>query len=73
VVVDTNLKVLLWNHAAKKLWGLLSEEVIDRPLLKLDLGLLVKKLKEHLLTFLGGKLASQEVEIKSINRKGKAT
>ena len=72
VVLNKDLKVQLWNNQAKELWGLLPDEVVGRPFLKLDIGLPVKKLKEPLQTFLQGPKNNLEILLKAVNRKGQA-
>src|SRR5262249_31310202 len=46
VVVDAELKVLVWNQAAEELWGLREDEVRGKHVLGLDTGLPIEKLKQ---------------------------
>jgi two-component system CheB/CheR fusion protein len=54
VVVDRDLRVLTWNRLATDLLGLLSEGVEGEPLLGLDVGLPVGKLRDPLGRVLAG-------------------
>ena len=67
-----NFKVRLGTTRPKGWWGLLPDEVVGRPFLKLDIGLPVKKLKEPLQTFLQGPKNNLEILLKAVNRKGQA-
>jgi PAS domain S-box-containing protein len=70
VVVDRQLKVLIWNRHAEELWGLRADEVQNRSLLELDIGLPVDQLP--IPSFLAGKSADCEVTLDATNRRGKA-
>ena len=45
VVVDTDYRVLVWNHLAEDMWGLRSDEVQGENFLGLDIGLPVAQLR----------------------------
>ena len=47
IVVDQELKVHVWNHGAHELWGLREEEVRNKHLLNLDIGLPVEQLSPN--------------------------
>jgi two-component system CheB/CheR fusion protein len=70
VVVDHQLKVLIWNRRAEDLWGLRADEAQKRSLLDLDIGLPVDRLP--IPSFLAGKSDFYEVVLDAINRRGKA-
>lgn len=70
VVVDRQIKVLIWNHRAEDLWGLRADEVHNRSLLELDIGLPVDQLP--IPSFLAGKSDDYEVTLDATNRRGKA-
>ena len=54
VVVDQELKVLVWNDKADELWGLRADEAVGRNLLGLDIGLPVERLKQPMRDCLNG-------------------
>ncbi|HEU4977302.1 MAG TPA: CheR family methyltransferase [Solirubrobacteraceae bacterium] len=69
-VVDQGLRVRVWNSHAVELWGLRPEEVQGEPLLGLDIGLPVDKLKLPLRQVLKAD-ERQEVELDATNRRGR--
>jgi two-component system CheB/CheR fusion protein len=71
VVVDRNLVIQVWNHLAEDLWGLRSAEVVDQPLLNLDIGLPVEQLKQPIKACLGGDSGNIVTELEARNRRGK--
>jgi len=71
VVIDREFKVTLWNERAEDLWGLRSNEVVDRSLLELDIGLPVKDLKEPVERFLADEAEDEKIELQAVNRRGK--
>jgi len=54
VVVDKQLRVTAWSHAAAELWGLRAEEVQGEHLLNLDIGIPVGELLDPLRAALAG-------------------
>ncbi len=70
VVVDRQIKVLIWNRRAEDLWGLRADEVQNRSLLELDIGLPIEQLP--IPSFLAGKSDDYEVVLDATNRRGKA-
>jgi two-component system CheB/CheR fusion protein len=70
VVVDRQLKVLIWNRRAEDLWGVRADELQNRSLLDLDIGLPVDQLP--IPSFLAGKSDYYEVVLDATNRRGKA-
>jgi two-component system CheB/CheR fusion protein len=70
MVVDRQLKLLLWNRQAEELWGLRSEEVLGKSILSLDIGLPTEKMP--LLAFLSGAAKYEELTLPATNRRGKA-
>ena len=46
VVVDSDLRVLIWNRQSEELWGLRSEEAQGKSFLMLDIGLPVESLRQ---------------------------
>jgi two-component system CheB/CheR fusion protein len=71
VVIDRSFNILIWNHLLEDLWGLRTEEVINKSLFSLDIGLPVEKLRSPIRDFLFGKKQFQEMILDAINRRGK--
>jgi two-component system CheB/CheR fusion protein len=71
VVIDKSFNILIWNHLLEDLWGLRTEEVINKSLFSLDIGLPVEKLRSPIRDFLFGKQQFQEMILDAINRRGK--
>jgi PAS domain S-box-containing protein len=69
VVVDRQLRVLIWNRRAEDLWGLRADEAQRRSLMELDIGLPVDQLP--IPAFLAGKSDFYEVMVDAVNRRGK--
>jgi two-component system, chemotaxis family, CheB/CheR fusion protein len=71
VVVDRDLRVTVWNRRAEDLWGLRTQEVKDKHLLNLDIGLPVEALRAPLRAILNREADVQEVTVPATNRHGK--
>jgi two-component system CheB/CheR fusion protein len=71
VVVDAELKVLVWNQGAEELWGMREDEVRGKHMLGLDIGLPVEKLKQSMRACLSGAKAHASVILDAINRRGR--
>jgi two-component system CheB/CheR fusion protein len=72
VVVDPDLRVLVWNSAAEDLWGLRQDEVAGQHLLNLDIGLPLSELHPLLRRQIAGDGSSHEtVELDATNRRGR--
>jgi two-component system CheB/CheR fusion protein len=72
VVVDTELRVQVWSPKMEELWGLRAAEVRGRPLLNLDIGLPVERLKAPLRGVLDGDTPYPQMEMDAVNRRGRA-
>jgi two-component system CheB/CheR fusion protein len=70
-VVDSDLKVLVWNERADDLWGLRADEVIGRNFLGIDIGLPVERLKQPLRECLTGEHDHIELRLEATNRRGR--
>jgi two-component system, chemotaxis family, CheB/CheR fusion protein len=70
VVLDPNLRVRVWNEHAAELWGLRSDEVIDKPFFDLEIGLPAKELRAVVRSVMRGK-SSQEQIVDSTTRRGR--
>jgi two-component system, chemotaxis family, CheB/CheR fusion protein len=71
-VLDRNQRVQIWNHKARELWGLTSEEAEDEHLMALDIGLPLEKVRQQVRDTLTGQSQREEVVVEATNRRGKA-
>ena len=76
VVVDADLRVLVWNAAAEDLWGLRRDEVEGRQLLDLDMGLPVSALHPLVRQVTTGETGDgagghDTVELDAVDRRGR--
>ena len=71
VVVDRNFNILTWNQHANELWGLYLEELQDRSLLNLDIGLPVEQLQGPIRAVLNREMSYQDIVLDAINRRGR--
>jgi two-component system CheB/CheR fusion protein len=69
-VVDTDLRIRMWNHRAEDLWGPRSEEVVGQHFLNLDIGLPFERLRPLLRAALAGDPGESDVD--AVNRRGRA-
>jgi two-component system, chemotaxis family, CheB/CheR fusion protein len=72
VVLDPDLRVLVWNHGSEDLWGVREEEVQDQHFLNLDIGLPVDQLRPALRAAMSGENGTQSTVIQATNRRGRA-
>lgn len=73
VVLDSRLRVQLWNAQAIDLWGARADEVEGEHFLGLDLGLPVQQLKAAVRACLDGASAREEVVVDATTRRGTPT
>jgi two-component system, chemotaxis family, CheB/CheR fusion protein len=71
VVIDKSSNILIWNHLVEDLWGLRSDEVINKSLFSLDIGLPVEQLRSSIRDTLSGNMHFQEMILETTNRRGK--
>jgi two-component system CheB/CheR fusion protein len=71
LVIDKDMRVILWNEIAQDLWGLRAEEVLGQFFLNLDIGLPVDQLRRPIRLVLRGEADQQAVELDAVNRRGK--
>lgn len=73
VVVDREMRVVVWNRGCEDLWGLRSEETTGKKLTALDFGLPV----EHIRPLIGNAFvdpdSSGETVVEAVNRRGRPT
>jgi two-component system CheB/CheR fusion protein len=72
VVLDTDLKILIWNRGAEELWGVREQEARGKHLLGLDIGLATERLKQPIRSCLTGAKDRVELQMDAINRRGRA-
>jgi two-component system CheB/CheR fusion protein len=74
VVVDSDLKVLVWNDRAEDMWGLREEEARGKHILGLDVGLPIERLKQPMRSALtnGDGDGHATLKLDAINRRGRA-
>jgi two-component system, chemotaxis family, CheB/CheR fusion protein len=72
VVLDPDLRVLVWNHGSEDLWGVREEEVQGQHFLNLDIGLPVDQLRPALRAAMSGENGTQSTVIQATNRRGRA-
>ena len=71
VVLDTDLRVLVWNHGAEELWGLREDEVQGKHFLNLDIGLPVDQVLPAIRAAMSGENGTQSTVIEAVNRRGR--
>jgi two-component system CheB/CheR fusion protein len=72
VVLDPDLRVLVWNHGSEELWGVRQEEIQGQHFLNLDIGLPIDQLRPALRAAMSGENGTQSTVIQAINRRGRA-
>ena len=72
-VVDTDVKVLVWNDRAADLWGVRSDEAVGAHLLNLDIGLPLEPLRQQIRTQLtDAEPKPVSVVLDAISRRGRS-
>ena len=71
VVVDSDLRVAVWNRGAEAMWGLRGDEAVGSPLLGLDIGCPLEQLGPPLRAALLGQSPSEPVRVSATNRRGR--
>ncbi len=71
VVLDPDMRVLVWNERAADLWGLRSDEVIGKSFFDLDIGLPSMDLKTMVRGVLGGAPTHDEATVEALSRRGR--
>jgi two-component system CheB/CheR fusion protein len=72
VVVDTEMRVQIWNGRSEELWGLRADEVVGRSVLSLDIGLPVEQLTVPLRRAVTGAPNGDELMLTAHNRRGRS-
>lgn len=71
VVVDTEMRVRVWNRAAENLWGLRREEAEGQHLLNLDIGLPMPEVQPAVRDAVGDPSFQTELRLDAVNRRGR--
>jgi two-component system, chemotaxis family, CheB/CheR fusion protein len=69
-VLDGQQRVQVWNRHSEDLWGLRSDEAVDKHFLSLDIGLPSEQLAPDLRAVLSG-TERREQQIAAVNRRGR--
>ncbi|MHB8694970.1 MAG: CheR family methyltransferase [Solirubrobacteraceae bacterium] len=70
-VLDSGLRVQIWNAHARELWGITTDEAQDQQFLTLDIGLPVEQLAAQIRASLTGASPREELILEATNRRGK--
>jgi two-component system, chemotaxis family, CheB/CheR fusion protein len=71
IVVDRELRVLIWSARAEELWGLRAAEAVGVNVLTLDVGLPIEQLAGPMRSVLSGQAPVVELTISAVNRRGR--
>ena len=71
IVVDQDLRVMVWNRRTEDMWGLRANEVHGQYLLNLDIGLPVSELRQPMRSCLTDPEARVQLTLKALNRRGR--
>jgi two-component system CheB/CheR fusion protein len=72
VVVDRDMRVVVWNRGCEELWGLRSEETTGSMLFSLDFGLPMEDVKALIGKALVDADSYGETTIEAVNRRGRS-
>jgi two-component system CheB/CheR fusion protein len=73
VVVDREMRVLVWNRGCEELWGLRADETTGQLLTALDLGLPVDQVRPLIGNAFVDPVDPGEAVIDAVNRRGRPT
>jgi two-component system CheB/CheR fusion protein len=71
-VVDRDLQVRKWSRRSEDMWGLRSDEVVQKNFLNLDIGLPVDQLRAPIRACLANESEFLDVSLDATNRRGRA-
>ena len=72
VVLDPDLRILVWNHGSEDLWGVRQEEVQGQHFLNLDIGLPVDQVRPALRQAISSEDGARTTMVDATNRRGRA-
>jgi two-component system CheB/CheR fusion protein len=73
IVVDREMRVVVWNRTSEDLWGLRSDETIGLELTSLDIGLPMEGIKPMIDNAFVEPDGTKETVVDAVNRRGKPT
>ena len=73
VIVDREMRVVVWNSGCKELWGVGAKEAVGTALPALDIGLPMETIRPLIGNAFVDPNATGEVTIGAVNRRGKPT
>ncbi|MEN4473145.1 CheR family methyltransferase [Mycolicibacterium cosmeticum] len=73
VVVDREMRVVVWNRGCEELWGLRADETTGMVLITLDIGLPVQEVRPLIGTAFVDPDSTGEVILDAVNRRGRST
>jgi two-component system, chemotaxis family, CheB/CheR fusion protein len=71
IVLDADLRVLVWNPGSEELWGVRQEEVQGQHFLNLDIGLPIHQVLPAIRAAMSGENGTQSTTIEAVNRRGR--
>jgi len=71
IVVDRNLRIVVWNHRAEDLWGVRTDEALGEHFLNIDIGLPMERLRPLIRGVLAGDDPQEELRQRALNRRGR--
>lgn len=71
VVLDRDLRILVWNRPAEDLWGLRADEAVGQHFLNLDIGLSVDRIRAEVRRAVSDDGDDFELVLPAVNRFGR--
>ncbi len=71
IVVDPQMRVIVWNRGSEEMWGLRRDEADGQHLLNLDIGLPLAELRPLVRSALVDADPAGEITIAAVNRRGR--
>jgi two-component system CheB/CheR fusion protein len=71
VVVDSDLRISVWNDQSAELWGLRTDEAPGQHFLNIDIGLPVEELRQPIKAMLAGDTDHETIDLDATNRRGR--
>jgi two-component system CheB/CheR fusion protein len=73
VVLDQQLRVIVWNRGCEELWALRTDETVGNTLTDLDIGLPIAEVRPLIGAAFVDPDSTGEVVVDAVNRRGRAT
>ncbi|HEX2692850.1 MAG TPA: CheR family methyltransferase [Gemmatimonadaceae bacterium] len=70
-IIDSDMQVKIWNRRAEEMWGIRSDEAVNRNFLSLDIGLPVDKVEPIIDATMGDGMDSHQMTLDAVNRRGR--